>query len=180
VAHLNTQRALHLEHLMSALGSPRYLQLIERLFEGARTPQLVNGERRARKILPPLVRASWKRIPRRVARLGPDPAPADVHAVRIRAKRLRYAAELVVPLVGKPARRLARAAREVQQTLGQHQDAIVATAWLREAAPHVSREAAFAAGALASGEEIAGVEILAAWPRAWKRLRKAAKADLRR
>ncbi len=53
-----------------------------------------------------------------------------LHDVRIAAKRARYAAEAVRPVVGKPAKQLASVMAEVQETLGDHQDAVVERQWL--------------------------------------------------
>ena len=58
--------------------------------------------------------------------------------MRIRAKRCRYAAELASPVIGKPARDLAVALARVQDVLGEHQDAVVADAWLAKTAPECS------------------------------------------
>ena len=74
---------------------------------------------------------------------------------------------------GKPARRLAVAARGVQQVLGDHQDAVVALAWLADAAGSVPSEAAYAGGLLAAGEASRALRSKQAWPGAWKKLRRA-------
>ena len=58
--------------------------------------------------------------------LGATPPDAALHAVRIRAKRCRYAAEATIPVFGTPAQRFARAIADVQDVLGEHQDAVVA------------------------------------------------------
>ena len=55
--------------------------------------------------------------------------------MRIRAKRCRYAAEAVAPAVGKRPERFAKAVAELQDVLGEHQDAVVAGQWLREHVP---------------------------------------------
>lgn len=63
--------------------------------------------------------------------LGDDPSDDDLHALRIRGKRLRYAAELAEPAGGKPVRRLIKATKEFQDVLGDHQDTVVAEAEIR-------------------------------------------------
>ena len=61
-------------------------------------------------------------------RRRPRPTHA-LHEVRIRAKRCRYAAEAVEPAFGKPAKRVRRRrSTDVQDVLGEHQDAVVAGA----------------------------------------------------
>ena len=66
--------------------------------------------------------------------LEPDAPDAALHAIRILAKRARYAVDAVAPLYGKDARRFARALADVQTVLGEYQDTTVAEAWLRSAA----------------------------------------------
>jgi CHAD domain-containing protein len=62
-----------------------------------------------------------------VGRRGTEP-DHELHALRIRAKRARYAAEL---LEGKAAARFVGKATEVQDLLGEHQDAVIAEERLR-------------------------------------------------
>ncbi|MDJ0852734.1 MAG: CYTH and CHAD domain-containing protein, partial [Myxococcota bacterium] len=132
--HLAEQRHRAYVDLLASLRSSRYVDLVERLVETARAPALcVAPSEPGRRAMKPLVAASWRRLRKRARKLGEEPADAALHAVRIRAKHVRYAAEVVAPLYGVPARELARAARGVQQVLGEHQDAVVARAWLREA-----------------------------------------------
>ena len=73
-----------------------------------------------------LVATPWKKLRDAVQDLDDDPPDEDLHAVRIRAKRARYAAEAVAPAIGKAAKRFASAVADVQEVLGNHQDAVVA------------------------------------------------------
>ena len=75
-----------------------------------------------------------------------------MHRIRIVAKRCRYAAELAEPVIGKPARELAAAVTRIQDVLGEHQDAVIADAWLAKAAPECSPPEAYALGMLAEIE----------------------------
>jgi CHAD domain-containing protein len=50
----------------------------------------------------------------------------DYHAVRRRAKQLRYAIECGAGLFGKPAEETLKALRRLQDKLGAHQDAYIA------------------------------------------------------
>ena len=52
--------------------------------------------------------------------------------VRILAKRWRYAAEACAPTLGKRTRKLADAAKNLQDVLGELNDAVVAERWLRD------------------------------------------------
>jgi CHAD domain-containing protein len=106
--------------------------------------------------------------------LGDDPLDVELHAARIRAKRVRYAAEAVAPAVSKGAKRFASAVADLQDVLGEHQDAVVAGQWLRSHVPtgEGATAAAFVAGELAAWEDVAAQESREAWPAAWKRARR--------
>jgi triphosphatase len=61
--------------------------------------------------------------------------PAELHAIRLRAKRLRYAAEIFAPLhPGKPASRFIHRLSTLQNRLGALNDAAVAAGLLGELA----------------------------------------------
>ncbi len=94
----------------------------------------------------------------------------DLHQARIRVKRARYAAEALVPVGGKAARRFARRAAALQGVLGEHQDAVMATAWLREQAAGTTARVAFTAGSMAGVEARAKEGARDAWPALWSRL----------
>ena len=64
-----------------------------------------------------------------------DSSPAqELHALRIRAKRLRYTVEFIEPIYGKPARAYAKRLVALQDILGTHQDDVVAVSTLRDIA----------------------------------------------
>jgi CHAD domain-containing protein len=88
----------------------------------------------------------------------------------VHAKRCRYGAELLEPVIGKPARDGARAASKLQSVLGERHDAIVFRTWLHDRAVASSDSAtAFAAGEFA-GEELVGLQSTARdWRKAYKR-----------
>ena len=155
--------------LLAAMRSERYCKLLDRLVDAA-TGMIDFTElaaERAGDVLPPLVDRPWSHLRSAVEALGPDPTDEALHAVRIRAKRCRYAAEAVAPAVGKPARRFARRITALQDVLGDHHDTIVAQGWLRDAAAGATPAEAFAAGQLAGLERIDEQRTRAAWPAAW-------------
>jgi CHAD domain-containing protein len=103
--------------------------------------------------------------------LGEHPSDADLHEVRIRAKRVRYAAEAVAPVVGKNARAFAKAAARLQDVLGDLHDAVVAAAWLEEWAKERSAsEERLAAHALEAGERSAAQHLRGSWRETWEEL----------
>ncbi len=174
--------------LLGAMRSSRYLELLDSLVAAAAQP-LVRGQATTDPVVraeatdrsaddaetgSPFVLASvmqrpWAHLRDAMDALGPDATDTELHRARIRAKRVRYAAEALAPVFGKRARAFARAAMELQAVLGEHQDSVVASAWLREVAAGGAR-AAFVAGELASMEQGAAAEARAAWPDAWRAL----------
>jgi CHAD domain-containing protein len=113
----------------------------------------------------------FKKLRRAARKLGPKASPDQVHRVRILAKRARYAAELAEPVAGKRARRFVKAAKEFQDVVGSHQDAVVAAARIRAVVDRTkSMESAFAAGRLVERMTARRRKARRKLPRAWKRL----------
>ena len=169
--------------LLQTLDSARYLDLLERLIDAARAPALLPAAaQRASSALPALARRPWGELRQAVQQLPAEPEDAALHQIRLLAKRARYAAEAVAPVVGKPAERFAAAAAALQTVLGDHLDASQAQAWLRKQADGPN---AFIAGALVMAERAKELGALAAWPAAWqsldrRRLRRWFQAEERR
>ena len=157
------------QNLASDLDSQRYVDLLERLVEAAHSPNTIEGaEQPAATALPPLATTPWRRLRAAVRRLQAIPTDADLHRIRILAKRARYAAEAVAPVAGPDAAGFAKAAARLQTVLGEHQDSVTAQAWLRAA--KVTGRRAFVAGELIALERIAAAAARAAWPQAWESL----------
>jgi CHAD domain-containing protein len=162
------------EDLMAAVGEPRYVAVLDRLVAAARSPALLlEADLPAATVLPGLVRGPWRKLAKEVRALDDPPTDEQLHRVRIRTKRVRYAAEAVSPLFGKQARALAETAAALQEVLGEHNDAVNAARWLRQSVQGArSPQASFVAGELAGLERWAADEARAAWPKAWKLLSK--------
>lgn len=157
--------------MLAGLRSQRYAVLLDALVAVAINPPLsTDGDRPAIALLPRLVARPWGKLVKAVDRLGDDPADEGFHGVRIAAKRARYAAEAVAPVVGKPARRFAEGVAGLQQSLGDYNDTVVARQWLGEVAGRLGAGGAFYAGVLTERERLLGGEALANWRAAWKRL----------
>lgn len=154
------------------LDRDRYLDLLDALDALiAAPPWQPAADGRARDVLPPLVARADRQLRHAVraaeAEGAPDPA---LHEVRKLAKRLRYACEAVQPVFGGPARQLARAATELQEVLGDHQDSVVSREVLRELGAASSRSGrnGFTFGRLHGMEELRGQARRALWREAWK------------
>jgi len=122
--------------MLVALRDARYLHLLDTLVALAAEPPFVETRkltaRRSHKIARKIVEKPWRRVVDAVSALGDDPADAQLHEVRILAKRSRYAAEASAPLLGPPVARFANAVSELQTVLGDHQDTVVAELWLQK------------------------------------------------
>src|SRR3984893_15305212 len=155
--------------LFTELESVRYVDLLERLVAAAVAPAtLPQADEPALKVLPPLSAGPWRRLRSAVRQLPDAPTDPELHRIRILAKRARYAAEAVAPIVGSGAAAFARAAAKLQTVLGEHQDSVTAQAWLRSA--RISGRRAFVAGELIAMEHVAAEEARAKWPKVWKAL----------
>jgi triphosphatase len=99
-------------------------------------------------------------------------APTELHGVRLRAKRLRYAAEIFAAMYpGKPANRFLRRLGAVQTRLGTLNDGAVARTLLDELAG-TSGALAFASGLVLGFVGAHGDRARARSTRAWQRLRR--------
>lgn len=156
--------------LGQALDSDRYAVLLDALVAAAHSPPcLPEADVPAGEVLPGLVRRRWERLREAVNDLGEDPSPDDLHKVRTKAKRCRYAAQAVRPAVGKPAKRFAKRLGRLQDVLGRLQDAVVTEEWLREAAGTAGDAQALVAGQLVAAQHEAVRQCREEWPAAWKR-----------
>lgn len=107
------------------------------------------------------------RLRKAVRALSPDSPDEQLHEARIKVKRARYAAELL----GSAA--YVKAAKALQDVLGEHQDAVVAEQRLRSLAER-QPAGAIAAGRLIERERSRAARGRAEWGPAWKRLAKEA------
>jgi CHAD domain-containing protein len=131
------------ERAVAALDGDRYLRLVADLETFVADPPFSDeAAQPARTQLRRSVRKAGRRLTRARAALGAGAARTDaatrahldeqLHEVRIAAKRCRYAAETVRPVFGRKAKALASAMEQIQETLGDHQDAVVERGWLRD------------------------------------------------
>ena len=132
-AVLSGERQQHLDRLTEELRGERHLALLDALARWRAEPPLLEAADAPAAEVKTAVRAARRKLRRRLraARQGSGPAQDDlVHGARKAAKRVRYAAELAVPAWPK-AERHAERAQELQTSLGEHQDSVVAAAFLR-------------------------------------------------
>jgi CHAD domain-containing protein len=169
LASLSEQRDRARRRLLGAMAQEKYVELLDDLVAAAAAPALLpGGDRPATEVMPPLVARPWKKLRKEVRKAGDDPPDEELHQIRIRAKRARYAAEAVEPAFGKPAEDFADAVADIQGVLGDHQDAVVGEAWLREAAASARRDVALVAGLLIAAERASAAGSREHWRSVWK------------
>ena len=182
---LSDRLAAARSHALEMLDSDRYLDLHDALVAASADPATTAAaEEPARDVLRPLVAGAWKRLAKRAKTLiadeaaTPEGAPDDEwHQTRIAAKRARYAAEAVAPVLGSDAVAFAKQLSRVTEVLGDHQDAAQAADLAEELAQDGEPAAAFSFGVLYSTERAfvaaTRLEFVALWPtvsrRKWRR-----------
>jgi CHAD domain-containing protein len=129
---------------LATVTADRYLRLLDTLHGLLDDPPWAPAaDDPAGPVLRAAVRTAGKRLRRRLAAAhdaGGDDREAALHAVRIAAKRVRYATEVGAGELGKPAKKLVKKAKRVQTVLGEVQDTTVTRA-------HCTRLGIAAAGA---------------------------------
>ena len=105
-------------------------------------------------------------------RITPEDPDERYHLVRILAKRSRYAAEAIGPVLGKEgvhALRFATAAAQLQDLLGSQQDAVIGAELVRQCAESThDPRFSLAAGRLLEREEMARAVARNGFPKAWR------------
>ncbi|MFC0627585.1 CYTH and CHAD domain-containing protein [Kribbella deserti] len=188
-----TYKAAH-EVSLETLETERYLRLLDDLDVLVAEPPLTEAAaelkpKKSARLLKSLLKHDWKRITKAVDRMraaeqGATDAAASApsveaanaaveaerHEVRKAAKRLRYAAESVAPVLGETgATGLAKSAERVQEVLGAYQDSVVARQVLRQLAVQVQLDGgnAFTLGRLHALEQTAGEAAVRSFDSVW-------------
>lgn len=164
---------------LAALDSARYLALHDRIDALLTGPPLTaRASRKAKRELPRSVRRAYRRMESRMTTAQRQP-PGErrdraLHETRKAAKRLRYATEAVRPTIGKPATRLRKSLKSVQDLLGEHQDTAVSRPVLRglAAQAHLDGGNGFTYGLLYAAEATRAERTENDLPAAWKQMRK--------
>ena len=146
--------------LIAALGSDRYFALLDTLEQPVATIAEAPTLEEIRV-------AEHQRLRKAVQELDDASPDEELHAARIKVKRARYAAEL------SGRAEYVKAAKVLQDVLGEHQDSVVATEQLRDLAKRMP-DTALAAGRLIEREHARGVRGRDEWRPAWKKLTKTA------
>jgi CHAD domain-containing protein len=154
--------------LDTTLHEARYAELLARVVTAGRHPVLgARAGESARDGLAEVLQMSWKRLRKTVRGRTRPATDAELHAIRIHAKRVRYAAESAEPAWGAKAVRFARRLERLQSVLGEHHDAVAAEASLRTLA---DGPRALLAGELLVIEAACAAKARRRWRHAWKRV----------
>lgn len=166
---LTAERERSRVRLLRALGSARYLTLLDHLIDAVNEPEFLDdaiaGSSGSRE-LPGLVRSAWKDVRKAAIGLSLESPDETLHDVRIMAKRCRYAAEVAQLAAGRDAKRFAGAIRSLQRVLGEHQDTVIAEAWLRTTAA-ADPSLGLVAGLIIAAERADRVRLRLAVPSTW-------------
>jgi CHAD domain-containing protein len=161
--------------LEAGLADERYTALLDRLIEASREPHFTEAAiEPCHYLLPRLVDKVWRRLASGARALTPASPDEDLHAVRILAKRVRYASEMaakcLAPNTARNAARFAGGAEEIQNILGDHQDTVIARAKLVDVASRASEQPpyAFALGQLAERQASAALVYRERFFDSWK------------
>lgn len=170
---LARERGKEFSRLEEALDSARYVELLERLDEvGSCPPLTAEAQRLCSEALPPLVLRAWKKARKRASSLDAGASDEDLHRLRIHTKRARYAAEAVADALGdRRVVKFANRAADVQDELGELQDAVMARATIERLVTKERRpEVALAAGRLLERELAAAAKARRNWAKSWSKL----------
>jgi CHAD domain-containing protein len=126
---LEAERARARAGLNDALDSARYSRIVEHLGTFLSRPPASAAD----VSLPDVAATEWKRLRKAVQKLPGRPSADDLHAVRIKVKRARYAAELARAAAGARGARFIDQAKKLQNILGDLQDAVVIERYLHDA-----------------------------------------------
>ncbi|HET7743691.1 MAG TPA: CHAD domain-containing protein, partial [Gaiellaceae bacterium] len=176
VESLESELASARKEAIAALDDERYLRLLDRLEAASEPPAAPDP---STETLASVWSHELDRLRRTFARLDGDSTDRELHRARIRAKRARYAAELAVHELGDPGRRFVEAAKKLQDVLGEHQDACVASERFRAWAASAGEDGR-AVKRLVAREKARRRRSRSAWPKAWKQVAREGRAATRR
>ena len=123
--------------MLAGLDSRRYEALVARFAASLRrgpARSYAPGRVPVLAVAPDLIEKRYRKLRKLGDNIDRKTPPPAYHALRIDAKKLRYALEFFGPLYGKPATDFAARLATLQDLLGLHQDADVAEEMLHQMA----------------------------------------------
>jgi len=190
--HLRRDREKARAAMLRVLDSKRYAVFVERLgrFLAAGPPKRPCGDvarEPVTRVAPQVIRKRLRCLLADGRALTPDSTDEELHALRIRCKRLRYACEFFADLYGSAAVEFAARLTGLQDILGAHQDACVAQETLERYALGLparsvsDRRAGLSLGRLAAHHAWTALRTRTEFFKAWRRFdKKKLRAPLRK
>jgi triphosphatase len=137
------RRAAARKNMLEVLDSVRYERLLSSFAEMLRLGPAAelelaqtNGKDQASEPVtaaaPALISDRYRKWRKAAKLLDETSSPEAFHDVRKKGKRLRYTLEFFSEVYGRPVQKLVKPLKALQDDLGDHQDAVVAAAYLRE------------------------------------------------
>jgi triphosphatase len=163
IAHKRREEAR--KNMLETLDSDRYERLLSSFaqmlrlgpaaeLDLAQTNGMGQADEPVTAAAPALVSDRYRKWRKAAKRLDGNSSPEAFHDVRKKGKRLRYTLEFFSEVYGRPVQKLVKPLKTLQDDLGDHQDAVVTTEYLRElgtttAEGRVPRGVAFTMGVYA-------------------------------
>lgn len=170
VASIALSRDAAYSILHTALSEQWYITLLDALLAAACGPPPAGKDRviRPRAFIARTMRRSWTKLRRALARIAVDASIEELHAVRTRAKRLRYVADALKPLLhdrqAHMHRRFVKRLACLQDSLGAIHDSAVDQGVLRRSL-ETDR---FVIGELVGLETARGNALRTIWKAEWQ------------
>jgi triphosphatase len=185
---LEEQRAKARKAMLRTLDSRRYARLVASFgsfLEKGPSRRAAGARRPVLEAAPDLVRKPYRKVRKLGDPLTEESSREEYHELRKKGKRLRYALEFFSDLYGEPTKEFIRPLKDLQDVLGDHQDAEVASSYLRELSVARGRgrrlppETIFVMGGISHRYEVQARELRALYPdtyrnavrKRWKKLR---------
>jgi len=139
--YLQSERVRARSTMLRALDAKRARDWLDTLPDQlAKTPPATSSassrNAAALAVVPDLIHQRFRKLRKSARRLTAQSSMAEFHEVRVRAKKLRYALEVIAPTYAKPANRMLAALHKLQSRLGTQHDADVIAHYLTQLAGH--------------------------------------------
>ena len=148
---LKERRVEARRRMLEALDSNRYERLLATFSGTLRRGHSPAPSAPVLEVAPDLLGDRYKKVRKAAKKLSEDSPPEHFHELRKKGKRLRYALEPLQEVYGKPAQKMVKLLKKIQDDLGDHQDLIVAAGLMEELGVAGDRppRAAFSMGSMA-------------------------------
>jgi triphosphatase len=134
VSALRDRRVHKREGMLAELDSARYATLVEDMSKTLRRGRVLPSAPSVLEAAPGLIAGQHKKVMKRAKRVSRSSTYEELHDLRKKGRRLRYAVEPLVGVYGKPAGKLVERLKNLQDVLGEQQDRVVAADLLEEVA----------------------------------------------